>query len=65
MVATFADISERRRSADQITRQITQITDYASCAGRTESLSWKKPIGSLEDAGTARQPDRTRQPAGV
>ena len=29
VVATFADISERRRSADQITRQIAQITDYA------------------------------------
>lgn len=29
VVATFADISERRRSADQITRQMVQITDYA------------------------------------
>lgn len=30
VVATFADISERRRAADQITRQMTQITDYAA-----------------------------------
>lgn len=30
VVATFADISERRRSADQITRQMSQITDYAA-----------------------------------
>ena len=30
VVATFTDISERRRSADQITRQMTQITDYAA-----------------------------------
>jgi len=30
VVATFADISERRRSADQITRQMAQITDYAA-----------------------------------
>ena len=30
VVATFADITERRRSADQITRQMSQITDYAA-----------------------------------
>lgn len=30
VVATFTDITERRRSADQITRQMTQITDYAA-----------------------------------
>jgi diguanylate cyclase (GGDEF)-like protein/PAS domain S-box-containing protein len=30
VVATFADISERRRSADQISRQIVQITEYAA-----------------------------------
>ncbi len=30
VVATFTDISERRRTADQITRQMAQITDYAS-----------------------------------
>ncbi len=30
VVATFADISERRRSADQITRQVVQITEYAA-----------------------------------
>ncbi len=30
VVATFADITERRRSADQITRQMHQITDYAA-----------------------------------
>ena len=30
IVATFADITERRRSTAQITRQMAQITDYAS-----------------------------------
>ena len=30
VVATFADITERRRSADQITRQMVQITEYAA-----------------------------------
>ena len=30
VVATFTDITERRRSADQITRQMVQITDYAA-----------------------------------
>ena len=30
VVATFADITERRRSADRITRQMSQITDYAA-----------------------------------
>jgi len=30
VVATFADISERRRSAEQITRQMVQITEYAA-----------------------------------
>lgn len=30
VVATFTDITERRRSANQITRQMTQITDYAA-----------------------------------
>jgi diguanylate cyclase (GGDEF)-like protein/PAS domain S-box-containing protein len=30
IVATFTDITERRRSADQITRQMLQITEYAS-----------------------------------
>ncbi len=29
VVATFTDITERRRSADQITRQMAQITEYA------------------------------------
>ncbi len=29
VVATFADITERRRSADQITQQMAQITNYA------------------------------------
>ena len=30
IVATFADITERRRSADQITRQMLQITEHTS-----------------------------------
>ncbi len=30
VVATFTDITDRRRSADQITRQMIQITDYAA-----------------------------------
>jgi len=30
VVATFTDTTERRRSADQITRQMVQITDYAA-----------------------------------
>ncbi len=30
VVATFADITDERRSADQITRQMVQITDYAA-----------------------------------
>lgn len=30
VVATFADITDRRRSADQITRQMVQITEYAA-----------------------------------
>ena len=30
VVATFADITEKRRSAEQITRQMVQITDYAA-----------------------------------
>ena len=30
VVATFTDITERQRSADQIARQMTQITEYAA-----------------------------------
>ncbi|MGI4788316.1 MAG: diguanylate cyclase [Janthinobacterium lividum] len=30
VVATFTDITERRRSTDQITRQMVQITEYAA-----------------------------------
>lgn len=42
VVATFADISERRHSAEQIARQMVQITEYAAV------LEQQK--GQLEDA---------------
>ena len=42
VVATFADISERRRTAGQISRQMVQITEYAAV------LEQQK--GQLEDA---------------
>ena len=37
IVATFADITERRRSADQITRQMAQITEYAAALEQQKS----------------------------
>ncbi len=61
VVATFSDISERRRYEDQITAQMAQIKEYATV------LEYQKT--QLEDANTqlgssghARRPDRPGQP---
>jgi len=56
VVATFADISERRRSADQIARQMVQITEYAAVLeqqkGQLEAANRQLETLALHDSLT-------------